>query len=60
MGFLAGNSCGDCCGHSRLGAQEQRTKARIFNAGYTITASPLLAAKEWESFTAKGFEWSLF
>jgi hypothetical protein len=43
----------------RLGAQEQRTNQRISNAGYTITALPLLAAKEWEFFTANGFDTEL-
>jgi len=37
-------------------AQEQRTKARISNAGFTITALPLLAAKEWGLFTANGLD----
>jgi ABC-type nitrate/sulfonate/bicarbonate transport system substrate-binding protein len=39
-----------------FGAQEQRTKARISNAGFTITALPLLAAKEWGVFTANGLD----
>lgn len=39
-----------------FGAQDQRTKARISNAGFTITALPLLAAKEWGLFTANGFD----
>src|SRR5574337_1006512 len=38
------------------GASEQRTKARISNAGFTITALPLLAAKEWGLFTANGLD----
>jgi ABC-type nitrate/sulfonate/bicarbonate transport system substrate-binding protein len=42
-----------------FGAQEQRTKARISNAGYTITALPLLAAKEWGFFTANGLDMEL-
>jgi len=37
-------------------AQEQRTKARISNAGFTITALPLLAAKEWGLFTANSLD----
>jgi len=36
----------------RAGAQEQRGKTRISNAGFTITALPLLAAKEWDIFAA--------
>ncbi len=39
-----------------FGAQEQRAKARISNAGFTITALPLLAAKEWGVFTANGLD----
>jgi len=39
-----------------LAAQEQRAKARISNAGFTITALPLLAAKEWDVFTANGLD----
>jgi len=37
-------------------AQEQRRKARISNAGFTITALPLLAAKEWRLFTTNGLD----
>ena len=37
-------------------AQEQRVKARISNAGFTITALPLLAAREWGVFTANGLD----
>jgi ABC-type nitrate/sulfonate/bicarbonate transport system substrate-binding protein len=37
-------------------AQEQRTKARISNAAFTITALPLLAAKEWGMFTANALD----
>jgi ABC-type nitrate/sulfonate/bicarbonate transport system substrate-binding protein len=33
--------------------------ARISNAGYTITALPLLAAKEWGFFSANGLEMEL-
>jgi ABC-type nitrate/sulfonate/bicarbonate transport system substrate-binding protein len=39
-----------------FGAQEQRHKARISNAGFTITALPLLAAKEWGIFSANGLD----
>ena len=42
--------------YSVSGAQEQRAKARISNAGFTITALPLLAAKEWGIFTANGLD----
>ena len=42
-----------------FGAQEQRTKARISNAGYTITALPLLAAKEWGFFSANDLDMEL-
>jgi ABC-type nitrate/sulfonate/bicarbonate transport system substrate-binding protein len=42
-----------------MAAQEQRNKARISNAGYTITALPLLAAKEWGFFTANGLDMEL-
>jgi ABC-type nitrate/sulfonate/bicarbonate transport system substrate-binding protein len=38
------------------GAQERRTKLRISNAGFTVTALPLLAAKEWGTFTANGLD----
>lgn len=37
-------------------AQERRPKLRISNAGFTITALPLLAAKEWGLFTANGLD----
>jgi ABC-type nitrate/sulfonate/bicarbonate transport system substrate-binding protein len=37
-------------------AQERRTKLRISNAGFTITALPLLAAKDWEIFNANGLD----
>ena len=36
--------------------QERRIKTRISNAGFTITALPLLAAKEWGVFTANGLD----
>ena len=35
---------------ARADAQERRVKARISNAGFTITALPLLAAKDWGIF----------
>jgi ABC-type nitrate/sulfonate/bicarbonate transport system substrate-binding protein len=37
-------------------AQERRGKLRISNAGFTSTALPLLAAKEWGTFTANGLD----
>jgi ABC-type nitrate/sulfonate/bicarbonate transport system substrate-binding protein len=37
-------------------AQERRVKLRISNAGFTITALPLLAAKEWGIFSANGLD----
>jgi len=37
-------------------SQERRSKLRISNAGFTITALPLLAAKEWGIFTANNLE----
>ncbi len=37
-------------------AQEQRARARISNAGFTMTALPLLAAREWGHFTANGLD----
>src|SRR5918996_107165 len=39
-----------------LHAQERRAKLRISNAGFTITALPLLAAKDWGLFTANGLD----
>jgi ABC-type nitrate/sulfonate/bicarbonate transport system substrate-binding protein len=36
--------------------QERRTKIRISNAGFTITALPLLAAKDWGVFDANGLD----
>ena len=36
--------------------QEKRPKLRISNAGFTITALPLLAAKDWGIFTANGLD----
>jgi ABC-type nitrate/sulfonate/bicarbonate transport system substrate-binding protein len=40
-------------------AQERRVKLRISNAGFTITALPLLAAKEWGTFSANGLDMEL-
>ncbi len=37
-------------------AEERRGKSRISNAGFTITALPLLAAKEWGIFTANNLD----
>ena len=37
-------------------AQERRTKLRISNAGFTITALPLLAAKDWRIFEANNLD----
>ena len=36
--------------------QEKRAKIRISNAGFTITALPLLAAKDWGTFSANGLD----
>lgn len=36
--------------------QEKRAKIRISNAGFTITALPLLAAKDWGTFGANGLD----
>jgi len=41
-------------------AQERRVKARISNAGFTITALPLLAAKDWAFLPPTGWTWRLF
>jgi ABC-type nitrate/sulfonate/bicarbonate transport system substrate-binding protein len=41
---------------TRAAAQERRAKVRISNAGFTITALPLLAAKDWGSFAANGLD----
>jgi ABC-type nitrate/sulfonate/bicarbonate transport system substrate-binding protein len=35
---------------------QQRTKVRISNAGLTITALPLLAARDWGTFNANGLD----
>jgi ABC-type nitrate/sulfonate/bicarbonate transport system substrate-binding protein len=40
-------------------AQERRVKARISNAGFTMTALPLLAAKDWGVFAANGLDMEL-
>jgi len=37
-------------------AQERHSKSRISNAGFTITALPLLAAKEWGIFNANNLD----
>jgi ABC-type nitrate/sulfonate/bicarbonate transport system substrate-binding protein len=37
-------------------AQERRAKLRISNAGFTITALPLLAAKDWGIFTVNNLD----
>ena len=37
-------------------AQERRTRVRISNAGLTITALPLLAARDWGTFAANGLD----
>jgi len=37
-------------------SQDKRTKIRISNAGFTITALPLLAAKDWGVFSANGLD----
>lgn len=37
-------------------AQERRGKTRISNAAFTITALPLLAAREWGIFPANGLD----
>jgi hypothetical protein len=38
------------------GASQERRKLRITNAGFTITALPLLAAKEWGIFNANNLD----
>jgi len=43
------------CAASGL-AQERRGKTRISNAGFTITALPLLAAREWGIFNANNLD----
>jgi ABC-type nitrate/sulfonate/bicarbonate transport system substrate-binding protein len=37
-------------------SQEKRIKVRISNAGLTITALPLLAARDWRTFNANGLD----
>jgi len=37
-------------------SQDKRAKVRISNAGFTITALPLLAAKDWGVFAANGLD----
>jgi ABC-type nitrate/sulfonate/bicarbonate transport system substrate-binding protein len=37
-------------------SQDRRVKVRISNAGFTITALPLLAAKDWKVFSANGLD----
>src|SRR3954447_20751790 len=37
-------------------SQEKRSKVRISNAGLTITALPLLAARDWGTFKANGLD----
>ena len=37
-------------------SQERRSKLRITNAGFTITALPLLAAQEWKIFNANNLD----
>jgi ABC-type nitrate/sulfonate/bicarbonate transport system substrate-binding protein len=37
-------------------AQERRAKIRVSNAGLTITALPLLAARDWGVFSANGID----
>src|SRR5947209_2206955 len=41
---------------TNVASQERRSKVRISNAGFTITALPLLAAKDWGIFTANGMD----
>src|SRR5438270_10413153 len=40
----------------RATSQDKRAKVRISNAGFTITALPLLAAKDWGTFSANGLD----
>ncbi len=37
-------------------SQDKRTKVRISNAGLTITALPLLAARDWGTFKANNLD----
>ena len=41
---------------SHASSQDKRAKVRISNAGFTITALPLLAAKDWGTFSANGLD----
>jgi ABC-type nitrate/sulfonate/bicarbonate transport system substrate-binding protein len=41
---------------SPANSQERRAKVRISNAGFTITALPLLAAKDWGAFATNGLD----
>jgi ABC-type nitrate/sulfonate/bicarbonate transport system substrate-binding protein len=41
---------------SSANGQERRAKIRISNAGFTITALPLLAAKDWGVFAGNGLD----
>ena len=41
---------------SSLDAQEKRIKTRISNAAFTITALPLLAARDWGTFSSNGLD----
>src|SRR5512132_1142651 len=55
--FLAMAILGLALASSRLtDAQERRAKLRISNAGFTITALPLLAAKDWGVFNVNGLD----
>ncbi|MGZ9188198.1 MAG: hypothetical protein ACXW6R_26360, partial [Candidatus Binatia bacterium] len=37
-------------------SQDKRAKVRISNAGLTITALPLLAARDWGTFNTHGLD----
>ena len=39
-----------------FGHAQERRKIRISNAGFTITALPLLAAKDWGTFSANALD----
>lgn len=43
-------------GSTSVHAQTPRSKVRISNAGLTITALPLLAARDWGTFNANGLD----
>jgi len=43
-----------CC--TVAGAQERRIRTRISNAAFTVTALPLLAAREWGTFVQNGID----